>query len=46
MLTAIFSRQKEFAMLQSIGMTRRQLRNMLIDEGLYYAGITLCCRMF
>lgn len=41
MLTAIFSRQKEFAMLQSIGMTRRQLRNMLIDEGLYYAGITL-----
>lgn len=41
MLAAIFSRQKEFAMLQSIGMTRRQLRNMLIDEGLYYAGITL-----
>lgn len=41
MLTAIFSRQKEFAMLQSIGMTRRQLRNMLISEGLYYAGITL-----
>lgn len=41
MLTAIFSRQKEFAMLQSIGMTRRQLRNMLIDEGMYYAGITL-----
>ena len=41
MLTAIFSRQKEFAMLQSIGMTRRQLLNMLIDEGLYYAGITL-----
>lgn len=41
MLTAIFSRQKEFAMLQSIGMTRRQLLNMLIGEGLYYAGITL-----
>lgn len=41
MLTAIFSRQKEFAMLQSIGMTRRQLRNMLIGEGFYYAGITL-----
>ena len=41
MLTAIFSRQKEFAMLQSIGMTHRQLRNMLISEGLYYAGITL-----
>lgn len=41
MLTAIFSCQKEFAMLQSIGMTRRQLRNMLISEGMYYAGITL-----
>lgn len=41
MLTAIVSRQKEFAMIQSIGMTKRQLRNMLIDEGLYYAGITL-----
>lgn len=41
MLTAIVSRQKEFAMIQSIGMTKRQLRNMLIDEGLSYAGITL-----
>lgn len=41
MLTAIVSRQKEFAMLQSIGMTRRQLRRMLISEGLCYAGITL-----
>lgn len=36
MLTAIVSRQKEFAMIQSIGMTKRQLRSMLIDEGLYY----------
>lgn len=41
MVTAIVSRQKEFAMIQSIGMTKRQLRRMLIDEGLYYAGITL-----
>ena len=41
MLTAIASRQKEFAMIQSIGMTKRQLRNMLIYEGLFYAGITL-----
>lgn len=41
MLTAIVSRQKEFAMIQSIGMTNRQLRSMLIDEGLYYAGSTL-----
>lgn len=40
-LTAIVSRQKEFAMIQSIGMTKRQLRRMLIDEGLYYAVSTL-----
>ena len=41
MVTAIMSRQKEFAMMQSIGMTKRQLRTMLIYEGLYYAGGTL-----
>ena len=41
MLTAIVSRRKEFAMIQSVGMTKRQLRNMLIDEGLSYACITL-----
>lgn len=41
MVTAIVSRQKEFAMIQSIGMTKRQLRGMLIDEGLYYAVSTL-----
>lgn len=41
MLTAIVSRQKEFAMIQSVGMTKRQLRSMLIDEGLSYAVSTL-----
>lgn len=41
MVTAIVSRQKEFAMIQSVGMTKRQLRSMLICEGLYYAGGTL-----
>lgn len=41
MVTAIVSRRKEFAMIQSIGMTKRQLRKMLILEGLYYMGITL-----
>jgi putative ABC transport system permease protein len=35
-LTSILTRRKEFAMLQSIGMTRRQLRQMLCFEGLYY----------
>lgn len=28
-------------MIQSVGMTKRQLRQMLIYEGLYYAGLTL-----
>lgn len=41
MVTAIVSRQKEFAMIQSVGMTKRQLRGMLIGEGLFYAAITL-----
>ena len=36
-LTSILTRQKEFAMLQSIGMTGRQLKRMLSCEGLYYA---------
>ncbi len=35
-LTGILTRQKEFAMLQSIGMTRQQLRKMLMFEGFYY----------
>ena len=41
MVTAIISRKREFAMIQSIGMTKRQLRSMLTFEGLYYAGLTL-----
>lgn len=41
MVTAIISRKKEFAMIQSVGMTKRQLRKMLAFEGIYYAGITL-----
>ncbi|WP_368294447.1 ABC transporter permease [Dehalobacter sp. TBBPA1] len=35
-LTSILTRRKEFAMLQSIGMTRRQLRRILMFEGFYY----------
>lgn len=34
--TGILSRQKEFAVMQSIGMTKRQLRKMLVLEGLWY----------
>lgn len=36
MLTSILTRKREFAMLQSIGMTSKQLRKMLIAEGLIY----------
>ncbi len=39
-LTSILTRRNEFAMLQSIGMTKRQLRGMLICEGLYYVCAT------
>ncbi|MDO4541772.1 MAG: ABC transporter permease [Bacillota bacterium] len=39
-LTSIMTRRREFAMLQSIGMTRQQLRKTLIFEGLYYAAGT------
>ncbi len=41
MVTAIVSRRREFAMIQSVGMTKRQLCRMLVFEGLYYAAITL-----
>ena len=36
-LTGIITRRREFAMLQAIGMTGRQLQIMLVDEGLLYA---------
>ncbi len=35
-LTSILTRRREFAMLQSIGMTQKQLRKMIMCEGLYY----------
>lgn len=39
-LTSILIRRKEFAMMQSIGMTRKQLVKMLCCEGGYYAIMT------
>lgn len=39
-LTGIQARRHEFAMLQSIGLTGRQLMQLLICEGLYYALIS------
>lgn len=40
-LTSIITRRKEFAMLQSIGMTGKQLKWMLTWEGVYYAAGTI-----
>ncbi|MCM1047351.1 MAG: ABC transporter permease [Clostridiales bacterium] len=36
-LTGILSRRREFAMLQSVGMTGKQLKKMLVCEGMVYA---------
>lgn len=36
MLTSMISRKVEFAMLESIGMTKDQLKKMIIFEGVYY----------
>ena len=36
-MTGIISRKREFAVLQAVGMTNKQLRAMLIYEGLFYA---------
>lgn len=41
MVTSIVSRKKEFAMMQSVGMTKKQLCRLLIYEGMDYAWITL-----
>lgn len=37
MIANIITRRHEFAAMQSIGMTNRQLRRLIMDEGLYYA---------
>ncbi|MFI8713244.1 ABC transporter permease [Brevibacillus brevis] len=42
-LTSILTRRQEFAILQSIGMANKQLKTMLIYEGLYYVlGTSIC----
>lgn len=40
-MTGMISRRYEFAVLQSIGMTGKQLRSMLIYEGLLYAAYAI-----
>ena len=42
-VTSIVSRRKEFAMMQSVGMTKPQLCKLLVWEGMDYAWITLLC---
>lgn len=40
-LTGIVTRKRELAMMEAIGMTRRQLARMLMLEGVCYAGFTI-----
>lgn len=44
-LTGIVTRKREFAIMEAIGMTKRQLPRMLMLEGLYYAGFTILCSL-
>lgn len=41
MVTGIFARRQEFAMMQAVGMTGKQMKRTLIWEGLLYALVTL-----
>lgn len=40
MMTSIISRKRELAMLESMGMAKKQLKRMLIFEGMYYTIIS------
>lgn len=44
--TNIVTRQREFSIMRSIGMTRRMLRKMLIYEGLIYVGAVIGLLLF
>lgn len=41
MSASIQNRSKEFAILESIGMTRKQIRKMITSESLCYAGLSI-----
>ena len=45
MTTSILSRHKEIAMLQSVGMTGWQVKQMLICEGVGYSALGLLCSL-
>lgn len=40
-LTGILTRKREFAVLQSVGMTGKQLKTMLMYEGVYYTMLAI-----
>lgn len=40
MITGVYTRKLELAVLESVGMTKRQIRNMLMYEGMFYGIIT------
>lgn len=41
MLTGVFTRKKELAVMESVGMTKKQVRRMLMLEGVYYGILTI-----
>lgn len=45
MSVGIMSRKREFAALESIGMSKKQMRSMLRNEGIGYAAITILCAL-
>ena len=45
-ITSILTRRREFAVLQSVGMTGRQLKMMLIWEGLLYSLLAIAVSLF
>lgn len=41
MLTGVYMRRGEFAVMESVGMTKKQVKRMLTYEGGYYAAVTI-----
>lgn len=41
MLTSVYTRRMELAVLESVGMTKKQVGRMLMLEGIYYGAITM-----
>lgn len=45
MLTGVFARRGELAVMESVGMTKKQIKAMLVYEGFYYGFITIILLM-